>query len=890
MLSHADSEQLGGYSRSPLLGASASFALGVAFAGRLPASLQGTGFFLGMASVWVVLGLLALRRSLRGPAAASLFLGFALAGSTASRLFEDRFPPNHVSRLATWRTDLREPVLLDGQIAGTPIRAAYGLQFDLKVTELETGGRAYAATGKVRVHMARSDDPEMSAVTESLHLEHGDSIRVLAHLRRPRVYENPGSFNYRRWLESIEDIQWQGSVESPLSIQKVKAASGFTPSKLIEDVRRRLLGGIDALYPAWLPEGRNGAVLKAVLLGDRSSLDSETIEDFRKTGLYHLLVIAGLHVGLITMLVGAVLRLFRARESTRTVAVLVFLLGYALLVEQRAPTLRATLMISTVLVARLLYREHYGLNAIGLAGLILLVQRPAWLFESGFQLSFSAALLIAGLVVPIVERTTEPFQRALGRLDDVERDAMLDPHLAQFRLDLRLVMRGLSARLPRLAAHPRILAALVTVPMRAALWAANLILFSAILQLGLLLPMAKTFHRVAFAGIGLNALAIPLMTTLLALALPTVLLSAVAPSLTAWLAKPLGLVMRGLFALTDLPRLPGGLSYRVPDPPLWVGLGFALSVIVAAWALVRHRRVFWAAFVAFGAFATFVCVHPFAPKLPAGMIEITALDCPGDAVVLVLPDRTTMLVGAGRGRGMIGSDGLFQRGRWNPGEDIVSPYLWSRGISKLDIVVLTPAHTLQLAGATAVVKNFRVREIWHPPLPYAPEYQALFDEARQRRTQIREVTAGEEILRGGVSINILWPPGANTDTDPSPAAESVVMRVARGPSSVLLASDISDKVERHLARSDVPLQSQVLKVVHHGDRSADGQFLARVSPQIALVVAENGNPAREPRGALLERFRAVGARVLRTDLNGALTIEINGSSLAAHAYRTSPIE
>ena len=99
--------------------------------------------------------------------------------------------------------------------------------------------------------------------------------------------------------------------------------------------------------------------------------------------------------------------------------VLALLIFYAFLVEQRAPTLRATLMISLYLLARLLYRSSSTLNAIGLAALVLLLWRPAWLFESGFQLSFSAALLIAGLVVPILERTTEPYRRALRGLDEM---------------------------------------------------------------------------------------------------------------------------------------------------------------------------------------------------------------------------------------------------------------------------------------------------------------------------------------------------------------------------------------------------------------------------------------------------------------------------------------
>src|ERR1019366_2315889 len=104
-------------------------------------------------------------------------------------------------------------------------------------------------------------------------------------------------------------------------------------------------------------EGRYGAVLKAVLWGDRTSLDSDTIQDFRKTGLYHLLVIAGLHVGLLTLLLGLLLRPLSWNPGAKALFMLAFLLGYSLLVQQRASTLRATFMIGLYLVARVIDRD-----------------------------------------------------------------------------------------------------------------------------------------------------------------------------------------------------------------------------------------------------------------------------------------------------------------------------------------------------------------------------------------------------------------------------------------------------------------------------------------------------------------------------------------------------
>ena len=438
--------------------------------------------------------------------------------------------------------------------------------------------------------MQGSDDRDDSDGSGPVEIQFGDEIQTLVRLRKPHIYQNPGSFDFRRWMEDIEDLYWVGTVKNPRLVEKVGHAAGFHFAELVERARQRLLRGIDDLYPPWSAQGRNGAVLKAVLWGDRTALDSTTIDDFRKTGLYHLLVIAGLHVGLLTLLVEFLLRGLGCRRVTRSFMVLGFLVVYAFLVEQRAPTLRATLMIALYLVARIIDRDHSPLNAIGGVALILLYLRPAWLFESGFQLSFAAALLIVGVAVPILARTTEPYRRAPWRLDDVLLDDYFSPRIAQARLDLRAMIRALRRRVVLFDRYPALSRNLIVVPLKLLVWVANILIFSAVLQLGLLLPMVETFHRVTFAGVGLNALAIPVMTLLLALALPINLLSVASPAVAAWPAKVLSLVMALLFDMTHLPGLRRGFPTACRRRRRgWHG-DFVGRLCLRAWRCVRATR------------------------------------------------------------------------------------------------------------------------------------------------------------------------------------------------------------------------------------------------------------------------------------------------------------
>jgi len=781
----------------------ASFALGIVGAHSFPATAAFYGFLVS-AAVCILVALLLLRADWGRAAVWLALASMMFTGVAAARRWEQRFPLNHVRYLESLGVDLNDPLRLEGRVISTPYRTEYGLQFDVEARRIESHTHLYSVIGKVRLRVQGSEDRDGSA--GSGEIQFGDEIQSLVRLRKPHIYQNPGSFDFRRWMEDIEDLYWMGTVKNPRLVEKVGHAAGFHFAEFAERARQRLLRGIDDLYPPWSTQGRYGAVLKAVLWGDRTALDSVTIEDFRKTGLYHLLVIAGLHVGLLTLLMEFLLRGLRCRRVTRSFIVLGLLVVYAFLVEQRAPTLRATLMIALYLLARVLDREHSPLNAIGGVALILLYLRPAWLFESGFQLSFAAALLIVGVAVPILERTTEPYRRALRRLDDVLLDDRYSPRIAQARLDLRALIHALRRRVGFFDRYPTLARNIVIAPLKLLVWVANILIFSAVLQLGLLLPMVETFHRVTFAGVGLNALAIPVMTLLLGLALPVNLVSVLSPAVAAWPAKVVSLELAALFDMTHLPGLAAWLSYRMPAPPLWVAWGFCGAFVFAGLTLRFARRAVGAALAACAVFVVLVAVHPFAPSLPRGVLQLTALDCgQGDALFLVLPDGTTLLVDAGGSRMRSAREGGFQGRRWDAGEDIVSPYLWSRGLKKIDVVALTHTHVEQAGGLYAILENFHVGEFWHAPEPETPEYAALLETVAERGIPTRTLMGGDALSYGDASIRVLWPGTDSGNVAPgfSPASgragrkagarsishgndNSLVMRIGAGGMNFLL--------------------------------------------------------------------------------------------------------
>ncbi|MGH9406243.1 MAG: ComEC/Rec2 family competence protein [Terriglobia bacterium] len=863
--------------KSPVLLLALAFALGI-----LVAESTGGNFaaLLAAGAACLVLAFLSVRRNRLFVAGVLVLAGFAFAGAAALRLFQNRFPADHISRLGSWGLRLDRPLLVQGIIATNPLAMPYGVQFDLSVSQISDGVKTRAASGKIRLRVLSGENSPLPA--EALDLHYGETIRARARLKPPQDDQNPGGFDYRRWIESIQDIYWQGVVDGAAGVQKIPGPKSPLLRRTIEGVRERLTAGIDRLYPPWSLEGRDGAVLKAILLGDRSSLDTGTIEGFRKSGLYHLLVVAGLHVGLLVLLAEGLLRLLRLRETRRVALLLAFLCVYAALVEQRAPTLRASLMIGAYLLARLLDRDQPALNAIGIAALVLLFRRPAWLFDSGFQLSFAAALLIAGLAGPALERLTEPYRRALRALDDPARDIAFAPRAAQFRLDARDTAALLGGIFPALGERRALKG--VSAALRVSIWLADLIVFSAVLQLGLLLPMTEIFHRVTLAGIGLNALAVPLMTILLAIAAPVAVLGAFSTALAAFPAKLLAVIMKALFALTELPRLPHWLSFRVPAPPLWVAAAFAIALILAAYGFRFHRATLRASGFGAAVFGILIALHPFRPRVPAGVFEATQLDCGGgEGLFVVLPGRTTVLIGAGGGRRrwFAGGDPLRSR-RWDPGENVVSPYLWSRGIKSIDVFLVPDVAGDHLNGVASILRNFRVKQFWHGDLPPGADSAAIARLVESYGVAVRHLERGAAIRLGESEVEVLWNAPA-TSAARRRTGTPMLVRITNADGSILLAADLNRTDQAQLLRSTARLSSTVLAAA-----DVRPELISRVDPAVVLDASQRLSRT----AALTVRDHArpdpLRPRLFRVADAGATTVSMAGGVIAVRSYSSDP--
>jgi competence protein ComEC len=439
---------------------------------------------------------------------------------------------------------------------------------------------------------------------------------------------------------------------------------------------------IEKIHALWPPE--QAALVDAMVIGDDAFIARDTRTDFQRSGTYHILVVSGMNVSILAFVVFWVLRRLRVSDLAASALTVLLCVAYAFLTDVGPPIWRATLMLTLYLGARMLYREKSMLNAIGAAALGLLVADPQVLFGASFQLTFLSVLLIAAVGVPILERTSQPYSRGLRYLDSTTYDVSLPPDVAQFRLDLRMI----AGRLERFLGKHLVLPTLAVI-LRTLLAGIEILVISGLMQVGLALPMAFYFHRATVVGLPANSVVVPLTGVLMPTAIVAVAVGYVSPvlaKLPALIAgaalAAIGGTVRGLGALRVA-------DVRVPTPGMLVILLAAVALALAM-ILARRRALLATAGAAALALSAFwICVIPRHPQFHAGVMEVTAIDVgQGDSILLVFPGGRTLLVDAG---------GLphWMHSEFDVGENVVSPYLWWRGIGRLDAVVPpTPTPTI----------------------------------------------------------------------------------------------------------------------------------------------------------------------------------------------------
>ncbi len=564
-------------------------------------------------------------------------------------------------------------------------------------------------------------------------------------------------------------------------------------------------------------------VIAGALWGERGRLSDALRDEFQATGTVHVLVTAGLHLGVIAALVFWILRRCGLRRAGAALASIPCVIAYAWLSGAHLPSQRAAAMVSVALLARACGARAASWNALAVAAIVVAALWPVAVGSVSFALSFScvgAILLFA-----------DPIGRALERwaLPERVREALA------LTIATQLGVWPLSAATFGLVAPYAIVANAIVVPATA---------------LGML------------AGIAALALA----------SLP--LLGRAAATLATW---DVDAILRAVGTVAGLP----GAHLHVAPPPALAIVAYDAAAVGAAMLLRRDQRIA----AALLALATAV-VFATTLRLPDGRLSVTVLDVgQGDGIVIRTPRGHTILIDTG-GRLEHGARAGGKSPAEIVGERIVLGYLLREGIRHVDLLVITHPHGDHVGGCAPIVDALPVETLLDSGQSYGGRaYRDCVAAAHARRVPIAIGRRGMHWTSGdGVTLDILAPSlPFLADTGDDVNENSIVLRLSYRLRDgrtfrALFTGDAGEGSEARLLAHRVDLRADLLKVGHHGSRWATTtDFLAAVRPRVALISVGRHNSFGHPSPETLARLNAAGVKVYRTDRCGAITLPIDAT-------------
>ena len=690
-------------------------------------------------------------------------------------------------------------------------------------------------TGKIRV-----------SVRERLtSTGYGDIIRVSGRMFEPRGFNNPRGFDYAAYLAQ-SGIYRMVSVRGGELVRIIGTGGGTfrTVQNWRERIRQAFLAST---------HGPGSAILQAMVLGEEGGLTDEIRDQFMAAGVTHIISISGSHLGMLAILCFGLVRVLMRFLPERTyllltmhvdpkkVAALMTLplvVFYTLLAGGQVATVRSLMMITAALAAILLDRENTLLHSLAAAALLILIVGPQALFDISFQLSFVSVLSI-GYIVVLWNELGIKAPNTFHKL----RNGMVLLIIISFTTSL--ATGPLVAHYFNQVSFAGIISNIIVVPF-AGMVVVPLGLFSGVLSL--------FTHHLPLAALNQFIADLFISTVAFFSRLPFAEFHPPSPGIV-WL------LCYGVLVLVSAGLIRAGLLYRF-NPLEYSARTSRAAIIVVALA---------------GTFLVAVTTHPF--LLAKRAVEVSFPDVgQGDSAYIKFSSGENILIDGG---------GTYDD-RFDIGRRILAPYLWNKGVRRLDLVILSHPHPDHMNGLKFILKKFDVTEVWtHGRDTDLPGYDEFNRVIAERSISRKFVSADDPPVQlGGVELRVLHPArGFHNHERQAYAAEndrSLVVRIAFHDLALLFTGDIGTEAERDLIKRRQYLKCDLLKVPHHGSKSSSSEgFVSAVRPPAAVVTVGRGNPYHHPSDDVLERYENNGAGIYRTDRDGAIVLSADGGVLKA---------
>ena len=659
----------------------------------------------------------------------------------------------------------------------------------------------------------------------------GTVLLLSGKLERVPGPRNPGEFDSRQYYacEHIYYFLKDARIE-----KKSESYSGY----------RQFLLDMRESFSQILTEtaGEAASLFQAIVLGDKSSLEEETKLRYQMGGIVHIMAISGLHISVLGLGLYQLLMQTGMGIWPSGLIALVVMVQYGMMTGGTVSAMRAVCMFLISVGAKITGRIYDMMTALAAAAILILMESPAYLYSSGFLLSFGAVLGI-GVVSPAVMRLS-------GARTKIGKS----------------LLASLSVQLTTL-------------------------------------PMLLYFYgEVSLAGIFLNLVVLPTVGVVLGSGVAAVLLGQIFLQAGAVAAVPGRILLWGYEKMCILTGKIPFLTWTGGQPKTWqIAVYYGLFGIML-WMDYRNyegkkmtgsseirmpqimRR--WKKTVPEKILQRIICSLCIATGVvllgyhPCPELKITCLDVgQGDGIVVETPVKFRFLIDGG-------SSNKSKVGQYQ-----ILPFLKSQGISRLDGILISHTDGDHISGVRELLDfmgkeliSLQVGCLYLPGLSCpSEEWVELAKAAETAGVQVHMVSRDDTVKAGKLTLTVLSPKqgasGENVNED------AMVLRLDYLDFCGLFTGDIGEETEKLLIQENMLADVDFLKVGHHGSRYSSSQpFLDTIRPQVAVISCSETNIYGHPSPETIERLEVSGCQVEYTMKNGAITLETDGEEMKIRRF------
>lgn len=717
--------------------------------------------------------------------------------------------------------DLKEnTVIVQGKIYKIE-NTAFGTNIYLKGVEVENGEKSVSVK---RIFVNTEKIPNVKI---------GNIIKVRGKLRQFEEAANKGNFDSRKYYLSLG---FYGKIEAG-TIEVINSEYSGIRQGLYE-LRMEIIERLEKLCSDnkgifSIINNKNG-IIGAIILGDKTDLDSDIKELYSVSGIAHILAISGLHISFIGMAIYRLLRrrfrfLFSAAVSIPVVLSFGIMSGFGI------STIRAIIMFILKIIGEVLGRKYDAITAISLAGLVLLVQNPFVVCNSGFQMSFGAIIAIV-LILPIVEEILNTDNKIIKVLS------------ANFTISL--VMNPILAwnyyELPTFS----FLLNIVVVPLM------SVVIVSSIVGIFCSCIMFGFGKAVIFPGCGILELYTFLCNIINKSSVASIVVGQ--PKVTIIIVY-YAILLVVLFGLKNIRT-----KYTRAEKERNIikkETGLVLEKKAKKERRIKGQNVK----LRLACIVGFLLLNCLIYYIPNPGFYITFINVgQGDGILIHGDNGTKVMVDGG------------STSEKQVAKNCIVPYLKAEGIGTIDYSIITHTDKDHISGILEILENnnsnrIRIKNLVMPDINMKDDtYNELIEKAKLKKINVLYIKKGDTLSLGKTKIKCIYPETTTTASDKNDYC--TVLSVKNKTSKILLTGDISKEIEEKI-KDDIEENYTVLKVAHHGSNySSSEKFLKKVNPKYSIISVGKNNSYGHPGNETMERLRKQGGVIYRTDEKGGITI------------------